>query len=129
MKKYFYVKLFLLLSFLISCHPDQYFLSYHFPSSAIKNDTRAYLILMPGLRAYTMTNFKEKLIGMVGGVRYEKDSVVVDIMLDKKITVGSKITLYACAMPNLMISLAKGHKYYHPGETVNGTISLEKDCQ
>ena len=84
---------------------------------------------MPGLRVYTMKNYKEKLIGMVGSVRYEKDSVVVDIMLDKKITIGSDIRLYACAMSNLVISLSKGHKYYHPGDIISGKLIMEKDCQ
>jgi hypothetical protein len=129
MNKYFYIILPLLLFLLFSCHPDQYILSYHFPSTAIKNDARAYLILMPGLRVYTMKNFKEKLIGMVGGVRYEKDSVVVDLMLDKRIPVGSGVTLFLCKQPNVVISLSKKHTCYRPSEIIYGKLNIEKVCQ
>jgi hypothetical protein len=114
---------------LFSCHPDQYFLSYHFPSAAIKNNTRAYLVLMPDLRVFTVKNYKEKLIGMVGSVRYEKDSVVVDIMLDKRIPDGSEIKLFLCKQPNIVISLSKKFKCYRPGEIICGKITIEKDCQ
>jgi hypothetical protein len=84
---------------------------------------------MPGLRVYTMKNFKEKLIGMVGSVRYEKDSVVVDIMLDKRIPVGSEVKLFLCKQPNIVISLSKKHTCYRPGEIICGKLNMEKDCQ
>jgi hypothetical protein len=129
MKKYFNITLPLLLFLLFSCHPDQYFLSYHFSATLIKNNSRAYLALMPGLRVYTMKNYKEKLIGMVGSVRYEKDSVVVDIMLDKRIPRGSEVNLLLCATPNIVISLSKKRICYQTGEIVCGKLNLEKDCR
>ena len=84
---------------------------------------------MPGLRVFTMKNYKEKLIGMVGAVRYEKDTVAVDIMLDRKIPVGSGVRMCLCSMQNVVFTLAKGHKCYRPGEMVKSGISLDRACQ
>jgi hypothetical protein len=129
MRKTNFITLFLSLFLLISCHPDQYFLSFHFPSASIKSNSRAYLVLMPGLRVYTVKNFKERLIGMVGEVRYEKDSVVVDIMLDRQVPVGSGIKLCLCKQPNIVCVDSNAKKFYRPGEVVIGDIILELVCQ
>jgi hypothetical protein len=129
MKNNFFIIFPLLLFLLFSCHPDQYFLSYHFPSNTIKSNNRAYLVLMSGLRVYTVKNYKEKLIGMVGSVRYEKDSVVVDIMLNKRIPQGSEVKLFLCKQSNIVISLSKEHSRYRPGEIICGNLNIEKDCQ
>jgi hypothetical protein len=129
MKNFLFIILLFTSIGLISCQPGQYFLSYHFPSTAIKNNTRAYIVLMPGLRVYTVKNYKEKLIGMVGSVRYEKDSVVVEIMLDIRIPDGSEINLFLCKQPNIVISLSGKHAHYRPGEIICGKLNMEKDCQ
>lgn len=129
MKKYFYITLPLLLFLLFSCHQDQYFLFYHFPSKEITSNSRAYRALMSGLRVFTVKNFKEKLIGMVGAVRYDRDSVMVDVMLDRKIPVGSDVKLFICKQPNIVIEDSKAKKRYRPGEIVRGNITLEKLCQ